>query len=475
MLNKTFGTLFSLSILLSACGPTDPPTSSTTTIAGRVIDGYVSGATVFLDLNYNGIADSDEPSALSGNAGQYELALTSDQRSCLAYAPLVVEVPVGAVDADLGTVTQAYSMTLPPSFDENASQSDVHITPLTSVIWQSAQKKVAANTLSNLNCDSVKADVGLQTDLTKLIDDAIAVAVAHYNMSQERIFADFVASGDIAASDIAQKIVKGLQASVAHTAQLQAQYPDAALARVSFFQSDDRDVDADTYPDAWYRETYLITDTINRFELIKIDEDLETEIRTIIYGNKTTQPYDNATVTESFEFESRKGDDSPYSCDIKEGVRLYSEGIGYELVNLSSRTATEYNDCVVSDFAAILTGRYAFIDYEIDDVDFSTQYHYPTEADFPFLNDWVNLNSQSDYIDFDLLVPTLNGLSYRFDDTEMGSADWWVKTKTFRDGDDEHKVSKNQKGEWKRIITYANGESITQCRTDGVYWQTCVE
>jgi hypothetical protein len=38
---------------------------SSTEISGKVIDGYISGATVFLDLNFNGVKDVNEPSTVS--------------------------------------------------------------------------------------------------------------------------------------------------------------------------------------------------------------------------------------------------------------------------------------------------------------------------------------------------------------------------------------------------------------------------
>ena len=45
------------------------------TLAGKVIDGYVSGATAFLDLNFNGVVDSNEPSAISGADGDFVFTL----------------------------------------------------------------------------------------------------------------------------------------------------------------------------------------------------------------------------------------------------------------------------------------------------------------------------------------------------------------------------------------------------------------
>ena len=88
----------------SAPAPTPAPSYS---FSGKVIDGYVSGASVWLDINGDKIHNNDEPIAVSGDAGDYTLELNGAEKECLAYATLYVDVPVGAIDEDLGEVTEA--------------------------------------------------------------------------------------------------------------------------------------------------------------------------------------------------------------------------------------------------------------------------------------------------------------------------------------------------------------------------------
>ncbi|NJS11979.1 MAG: hypothetical protein HC789_17185 [Microcoleus sp. CSU_2_2] len=45
---------------------------------GFVIDSYIAGSTIFLDANKNGILDPNEPSAITGPNGEFELNLASD-------------------------------------------------------------------------------------------------------------------------------------------------------------------------------------------------------------------------------------------------------------------------------------------------------------------------------------------------------------------------------------------------------------
>jgi hypothetical protein len=47
-------------------------------LGGFVIDGYIAGATVFFDANKNGVLDASEPSATTGDNGEFDLDLDSN-------------------------------------------------------------------------------------------------------------------------------------------------------------------------------------------------------------------------------------------------------------------------------------------------------------------------------------------------------------------------------------------------------------
>lgn len=102
------------SLALAGCGgsssPTADPTptaSKVTTITGSVIDGYIEGANVCLDVNVNQICDADEPKTVTDANGSYKLdtsALTTDQ---IKAAHLLTVVPDTAKDKDDGGLTLA--------------------------------------------------------------------------------------------------------------------------------------------------------------------------------------------------------------------------------------------------------------------------------------------------------------------------------------------------------------------------------
>ena len=114
--------------------------------SGKVIDGYVSGANIFIDQNFNFQQDAGEYSATTDSNGEFSISVDSSIASCLKARPIIANVPVGAVDSTLGTVTQAYQMILPSINDTGASS--IVISPFTSLF-----SEAILNAKSNLKED----------------------------------------------------------------------------------------------------------------------------------------------------------------------------------------------------------------------------------------------------------------------------------------------------------------------------------
>ena len=102
-------------------------------IEGEVIDGYIDGANIFIDQNFNFVKDEGEIATTSLSDGSFRLQVyESDNYECLVARPIVADVPVGAVDSTLGTVTQAYQMILPSISD--AGTAAVVVSPFTTIL-----------------------------------------------------------------------------------------------------------------------------------------------------------------------------------------------------------------------------------------------------------------------------------------------------------------------------------------------------
>lgn len=116
---------------LAACGgggggSSATPTATPVTLSGKVIDGYITGATVCLDLNSNNTCDAGEPSTTSGANGSYTLPPYTGN---IAGLQVIAVVGPTAVDADTGVIGagNGYSLMAPAA----ASQT---VTPLTTLV-----------------------------------------------------------------------------------------------------------------------------------------------------------------------------------------------------------------------------------------------------------------------------------------------------------------------------------------------------
>ena len=142
-------------MLLAACGGGGGGTGgvipTTQTVSGVVADGYLQGATACLDVNLNKKCDSGEPTSITGTGGAYSIAGVSI--ADLAKYPIVVEVPVGAVDSERGTVSSRYVLTAPAGKPE-------FVSPLTTLV----QNRIETGGLSLADAvAAVKTQLGLTT------------------------------------------------------------------------------------------------------------------------------------------------------------------------------------------------------------------------------------------------------------------------------------------------------------------------
>lgn len=464
----------SVCLTLAACGGGGGETTATTamTLSGKAIDGYVQGATVYLDLNFNQQWDDGEPLAVTTDTGDYRLELTEAQQECAQYVPLVVDVPVGAVDQDLGTVEVPYQMVLPPKFEPLTEEDFYHVTPLTTALWSTIQTELGST--DSLSCESVMADQQKREQLLSSLDQAVSRVVEHYNISEQQLYDDFIASGDTETYTKAQAIVRGLQKSFTATEELKRQYPDALNALVDYHQGDYRDNDGG-YPDAWYREQYIWWSNKSRNELVKVSDDLSEDVRTIIYGEQSSVSTTDYRYQNSYEFESRDGDSAPYTCDIKETLSTTANDREYTLVNLANGEAEVFADCIPDSLSEAVTHRYALVDYAEAGKAYGSQFIYMRQGGvFTFLNDWVDMAADVGSRDMTSLVTALEALPYRYDDTTAEpDASYWIKHETVSEEDTTVTNRYDSKGNYQRYTVLADGTHTQECSTDGVTWSTC--
>ena len=126
--------------LIAGCGSgsgtststTNSTPVSTTAIAGKVADGYLVGATVFLDKNGNYQMDAGEPFAITDQNGNYSMNIDSAD---LGKYPIVAMAIKGVtIDKDTGAaVTNSFVLSMPATAMSGTVSSNF-ISPMSSQV-----------------------------------------------------------------------------------------------------------------------------------------------------------------------------------------------------------------------------------------------------------------------------------------------------------------------------------------------------
>ena len=112
--------------VLVACGGGGSSGGGSASASGKVIDGYVSGATVFVDLNNNGTFDSGEPNTKTNANGDYSLSPVTQGAKLVSF---------GGTDVSTGNPS---TLVLSTVVSAAGTVSNAHMSPVTTLIAQLA-------------------------------------------------------------------------------------------------------------------------------------------------------------------------------------------------------------------------------------------------------------------------------------------------------------------------------------------------
>ncbi|MEX8505849.1 MbnP family copper-binding protein [Leptothrix ochracea] len=182
-LTQTSFALAAIAAALTACGG-GTTTTPTTSVSGSVVDGYLSGATVCVDVNKNGKCDAGEPTGTTDVNGAFTISgvTTADA----AAAPLVAQVPSTAVDSDAPTTTVGSNFVL------STPAGKTVISPLTTLVHQTMLK------------DSTKTSDTAAADLKATVSSLATTT---------DVFADYVKGNDTNAHTAARVVANSLKAN----------------------------------------------------------------------------------------------------------------------------------------------------------------------------------------------------------------------------------------------------------------------
>ena len=451
-------------------------------IRGRTIDGYIRGATVFLDVNGNGNLDDEEPSGQSGDGGRFEIPLNASQAACKNLAPVVADVPVGAVDESEGSVEEAYQMVLPPGTDALAAGQEVNITPLTSILWAELYDLYNSGQLPGLSCEELQNNPDAQAALQEKIEEAIANAVRAYNVSEEDLLGDFIASNSSQSQLTARDIVEGLKWSLREKLRLEQLYPDAQHITVVFMRvpgtkfGDPNADPSDAY--GWYVDYSIFEEKLIRRGIVRLDDTLTSELYTVFYRERYPSTLNMAGVEYRYARSLRLTDnpDSPYECWGQEFavVRIeyggHSEatpmGLGnmeYQIENETTMPVDSYEQCgpevhqqplLLQAVQPTEWSRYR------DDGIFKegTQYRFQgDDIPLPHIRGFAN---DPDILTRETLIAAFTDLGWRFFEPE--SATTSMEEKDLETDGQQLFIRKSKSGSWQRIERFENGTQLEQ-------------
>lgn len=477
--------LLSVSASLVACGgggggsnnSTPAPSPTTRSVSGTAIDGYIKGATAFLDLNYNGQLDSGEPSNITDTEGNYRLAITGNNADCVDYAPIVVNVPVGAIDADHPDtpISEAYQLVYPPVKAINDNATIKSTTPLTTVLWNQIQQDIHKQSLNS--CQALKQAINSQNQIVQNIKEQELRIAQRYNIDVSDLYGDFVKSQSAELYQLAQNLMPAIKRSYEETKQLQLAYPTAQRAYVDYYW-EYWDYTAKQTVDKWYRkETVLYANKLSSITQ-QVSADLDNPLQLKERIERNTKQVDGLTYSkEAWLYLGTTS--GTYRCLIDETFAQQPQANAltiYGIANRSFTDATEdswqecVNNNVGNDYSQQLYT--AIYDNERDQMLLSKgNYYYQKNPKYP---DLVNLQDRLDsYQRGDLDV--LSTLSAALSNTQDHGADSWSREKYqyIKNGTNDYTgilTMRYSSGLWTQEHFYQNGTRTYQCSDDGSSW-----
>ncbi|MEZ9908975.1 hypothetical protein AB4371_10945 [Vibrio sp. 10N.261.51.A3] len=452
----------SIAFALTACGGgggTNPGTPSAQ-IAGVAIDGYVEGATAFLDYNFNGVQDDNEPSSTTDQNGRFDFAIEEDDLICKEYSPIIVNVPTGAYDSDYGLVNKPYSLTFPPSFSSDNVGEDVFATtPFTTVIWSAVETDLLQSGVSN--CKELAANTEAQNKVVRLVAEKEYELGNRYNIPANELYADFIASGNTEQHQLAQLLTSGLAKGYAETSALVDANPNAWKATVEYYVEKD---DAGNFT-KWYREERVFDADTHSLRVFEVSVDLETVGRLIVYRNKI-KAEEGAVQKYTDDLIDYLPEISKYGCGLTNDYVQNSKDYGNDTVTFSVSASVLVDDHTACADTLVYSSSvpYANVIRELKDGNVLLQagmwgFDFGDDA---VINDLINDGLYSNITD-PTVLDQFSTWNYSLDSTESYDASRWTRTSVVSTAEKNVITDVNSKGIWIVRTTYPNGTHQTQC------------
>ncbi|MDD2541518.1 MAG: fibronectin type III domain-containing protein [Desulfuromonadaceae bacterium] len=176
--------------LVAGCGgsgtnsPTAATGSSTSSVTGKVADGYLVNATVFMDKNGNYQLDPGEPSAITDQNGAY--AMTVDAADVGKYPIVAIATKGMTIDKDTGlAIPNSYVLSMPATAVSGAVSGSNFISPMSSQLREMMETGKYATMQEAMSDLSTKLGMPAGTNMLTdyMVSNNTAMHTAAQNMA----------------------------------------------------------------------------------------------------------------------------------------------------------------------------------------------------------------------------------------------------------------------------------------------------
>jgi hypothetical protein len=148
----------------SGTGASTTSTTSTTSVSGKVADGYLVNATVFMDKNGNYMLDAGEPSTTTDANGAYMLTINSADMGKYPIVALATKGMTIDMDNPTQTMTNSYVLSMPKNSVSGMVSSNF-ISPMSTQLREMMETGKYATMQDAMNALSAKLGMPAGTNM----------------------------------------------------------------------------------------------------------------------------------------------------------------------------------------------------------------------------------------------------------------------------------------------------------------------
>lgn len=463
-LNKLTVICISSLSLFGCNGDSSSSSSSQDKLAGKLIDGYISGATIFMDLNFNSQLDAGEPSTKTDANGSFKFTQgTISAQPCWKHVPIVAVVPIGAIDSDEPNtpITKPYVMTYPPLSFKKAT-SDVYVTPISTEVWDGANNSIHLDGLE-IGCTELTSDDSKMDELKQLVAKEEVRMAEKYATSSLNLYTDYIASGNSTLHLKAKDTVKQLKSAYESEKTLRESTPEASYIKVSYFEDDGDTIRYQhiTTEDGYIRQYDHVDDD-------NLDSVLSLETREVMSYRYNDDK--SIKLESSYFLDDRDTSTGTYTCTYLENYKQVGSGTRYNIENQAfSAAVNDMAECKTINLTSNSDRQVLGVRTRNGNIlTNKTRLKYPYDPNLEVngykYGQHFNLNNDPNEMTHDILN-RLSFIEIDFESTESYDAPSWARARYDYSQATNYLVKDVHEngGHWFRDIEYFDGQVDTIC------------